>query len=170
MDLIHCCKCLDCCSWRFAYLVLLLFPALSILVSPLPTVPTLASKLEIVCPRVSFGFIVVFLLDFHSLALLTFPSCLSLAQNAPALTCQGSCAAQGHHRFSVHAKLGKTHDLPREPLSGDRGCAQRILTGTTKKLHHSSLGPGFRSAQKCPIGPRDSGAQDSSFHGALVSG
>ena len=59
----------------------------------------------------------------------TFPSCLSLAQCPSAVTCQGSCAAQGHHKFSVpastlarkHARLGKTHDLPREPLSGDHG-------------------------------------------------
>ena len=58
-----------------------------------------------------------------------FPSCHSLVHCPSALTCQGSCAAQGHHRFSVpastfarkHARLGKTHDLPREPLSGDHG-------------------------------------------------
>ena len=45
------------------------------------------------------------------------------------MTCQGSCGSQDNHKFSVppsalarkHARLGKPHDLSREPLSGDHG-------------------------------------------------
>ena len=125
-------------SWRFASLVLGLLPALGFLVSPLATAPTLASKRRIVCPRVSFRFTVVFL-ALTTLSLRAF----HLPKNPSALTCQGSCAAQSHHRFSVpastlarkHARLGKTHDLPREPLSGDHG---RLLARAPSQ---SLLGP-----------------------------
>ena len=116
-------------------MLLLLLPALGFLVSPLATVPALASKIGIVCPRVSFRLAVYLSCPWLSPCLslscpcYPFPSCLSLAQYPSALTCPGSCAAQGHHRFTVpastlgrkHARLGKTHDLPREPLSGDHG-------------------------------------------------
>ena len=55
----------------------------------------------------------------------------------------GSCAAQGHHRFSVpastlarkHARLGKTHDLQREQFSGNHG---RLLARVPSQ---SLLGP-----------------------------
>ena len=124
-------------SWRFASLVLVLLPTLGFLVSPLATVPALASKIRIVCPC---------FLSVHcclSCPYYPFPSCLSLAQKSICTDMSGSCAAQGHHRFSVpastlarkHARLGKTHDLPREPLSGDHG---RLLARAPSQ---SLLGP-----------------------------
>ena len=72
----HCCNCLNSCNWRFASLVFLLLPALGFLVSPLATVPTLASKVRIVCSRISIRFTVVclafaFVLVVPFLALLT---------------------------------------------------------------------------------------------------
>ena len=123
---------------------LVCFQALGFLVSPLATAPALASKIRIVCPRVSFRFTVAFLLAFPFLALLPLSlRAFHLPKNPSALTCQGSCAAQGHHRFSVpastlareHARLGKTHDLPRETLSGDHG---RLLARAPSQ---SLLGP-----------------------------
>ena len=85
-------------------MVLLLLPALGLLVSPLATGPTLASKVGIVCPRITFRFTVVSLalaclLAFPFLALL--PSGLCLARCPSALTSQGPCAAQGRRGFSV---------------------------------------------------------------------
>ena len=82
-----------------------------------------------------------FLLTLPFLALLyPFLLCLSLARCPSALTCQRSCAAQGHHRFSVpasavarrHARLGKTHDLP-GPLSGDHGTL--LVRAPSQSLH-----------------------------------
>ena len=65
MKLIHCCNCLDCCSWRFNPLVLLQLPTLSFLVSPLATIPALPNKIGVVCPRVSFRLTVPFLPFLH---------------------------------------------------------------------------------------------------------
>ena len=127
-------------------MVLLRLPTLSFLVSPLATAPALASKMGIVCLRVSFRLTVV------CLAL----SCLSPAQYPSALTCQESCAAQGHHRFSVpastlarkHARLGKTHELRREPLSGDQGWL--LARVPSQSLLEPPAG-GLHLRQSCPV-------------------
>ena len=58
-----------------------------------------------------------------------FSSCLSLARCPSVPTSQEPCAAHGRRRISVpvstpahtHARFGRTHDLRREPLSGDHG-------------------------------------------------
>ena len=87
--------------------------------SSLTTEPALASKIRIVCLRISVRLAVVCLaLAFLLASSLScpFPSCLSPAQYPSAQTCQVSCAAKSNHRFSVpastlareHARLGET--------------------------------------------------------------
>ena len=97
--------------------------------------------------RVSFPLNVVivalaFLLAFPFLALLSIPLRAFHLLMSSGADVSGVVAAQGHHRFSVpasilarkHAKLGKTHNLLREPLSGDRGrlraCVPSVASGT----------------------------------------
>ena len=128
-------------------MVFLLLPAPGFLVSPLVTVPTLASNIGIIYPRIPFRFTVVFLVFAFLLAFLfvafvtLFLSYLSLARCPSVLTCQESCAAQGRRRFSVpvstlahaHAKFGKTHDLRRgttlrRSRSAAGACASMVAT------------------------------------------
>ena len=143
MNLIHSCDCLDCCSWRFASVVLLLL-AQGFLVSSLAIIPALASNKGFVCPRVSFRLLVVFLalaflFAFPFLALLTpFPQCLSFAQYPSALTCQESCAAQGHHRFLCQRPLSHVsrHGLVRLAICQGNHF-QEITVGCWRVFHHS---------------------------------
>ena len=107
-NLIHCCNCLSCGSWKLAPLC----PS-SASCTGLSCVPTCHStrtrqkKKGIVRPRISFRFTVVclavaFLLAFpFACTSYPFPSCLALARCPSALTSQGSCAAQRRRRFSV---------------------------------------------------------------------
>ena len=155
MNLIHCCNCLDCCSWRFAPFVLLLLPTLSFLVSPLVNVPHSPQNRNRLSDSLLSFLPLPFSLPFPFLPFLPFPF-VPFTCPMSALTCQGSCAAQGHHRFSVpastlarkHARLGKTHGLPREPLSGDHG---RLLARVPSQSLLGPLAGGLCLRQFCTV-------------------
>ena len=97
----------------------------------LATIPALAKTMGIVsllrltvCLSLAFAC----LLHFPFLAFLTLV-CPSLALCPSAPTCLESCAAKDQRRFCVpvstiartHARLGRSRDFPREPLSRDHG-------------------------------------------------
>ena len=114
-------------------MVLGLLPELGFLVSPLATAPALASKIRIVCPRVSFRFTVVFLalitLSLHAFHLPKNPSALTCRGRVPPKVITGSLCQRPLSHVS-------TQGLVR--LTICRGNHfQEITVGCWRVLHHS---------------------------------
>ena len=75
--------------------------------SPLATVPTLASIVRIICSRIFFRFTVVCLAFAFLFASALF-AFLTLSDVRLVLMCHEACAAQGRERFSVPVPISRT--------------------------------------------------------------
>ena len=93
---------------------------------------------------------------FLSLSSLSYlsPWCPSLLRCPSAPTCLESCVAQDRRRFPVpvstlartHARLGRSHDLPREPRSRDQG---KLLVRVPSQSLIGPLAGGLYLRQLC---------------------